>query len=407
MKRMHARPTGAAAVAAVAVAVLAAGCGAPKGAGSAASTTSSTTTTVKGPVDAVALRARLTGLLQGSVYLTGFSTGAVLNGTDPGPATTALETNSTRLQDTLTGVIGPALGAQFGALWRQHVALFVTYARAKAAADQAGTAKTLADLDQVRANAADLLDRATHGQLAKEAMSDELKPHVSSVVSAINAQATKDPAVSDKLKTAADRMPSTADVLAAGLSKTRPDLVSGDSISAAASLRASLTAAFETHVYLAGLASGTVLAGRDPKPAVATLDKSSAALGDAVGSVYGDARAKQFLALWRAQTGYLIDDAAAHAARDAAKVKQAGANLDRFAADLGSVLADATHDGLSSQAAAADLVDHVSTMESVVDAQAGNDPSQYAKLELAADHIQGLADSLASAIVTQFSSTFS
>ena len=96
MKRMHARPTGAAAVAAVAVAVLAAGCGAPKGAGSAASTTSSTTTTVKGPVDAVALRARLTGLLQGSVYLTGFATGAVLNGTDPGPATTALETNSTR-----------------------------------------------------------------------------------------------------------------------------------------------------------------------------------------------------------------------------------------------------------------------------------------------------------------------
>src|SRR5438094_710167 len=162
------------------LAVLAAGCGAPKGAGSAASTTSSTTTTVKGPVDAVALRARLTGLLQGSVYLTGFATGAVLNGTDPGPATTALETNSTRLQDTLTGVIGPALGAQFGTLWRQHIALFVTYARAKAAAAQAGTAKTVADLDQVRANAAELLDRATHGQLAKEAMSDERKPHVGS-----------------------------------------------------------------------------------------------------------------------------------------------------------------------------------------------------------------------------------
>src|SRR5438067_4478601 len=140
MNRMHARLL----CAVTAVAVLAAGCGAPKGAGGAAPT-STTATTIKGPVDAVTLRAGLTGLLQGSVYLTGLATGALLSGRDPAPASAALETGSTRLQDTLTSVVGPAAGGRFGALWRQHLGLFLTYARAKAAGDQAGATKALAD----------------------------------------------------------------------------------------------------------------------------------------------------------------------------------------------------------------------------------------------------------------------
>jgi hypothetical protein len=76
---------------------------------------------------------------------------------------------------------------------------------------------------------------------------------------------------------------------------------------AGAELRAGLTNLLEEHVYLAGITTGTALAGRDLTPAAETLDTNSVALSEAIGSVYGDAAGEQFLSLWRDHIEMFVD----------------------------------------------------------------------------------------------------
>ncbi|HVF53363.1 MAG TPA: hypothetical protein VNC78_07105, partial [Actinomycetota bacterium] len=81
----------------------------------------------------------------------------------------------------------------------------------------------------------------------------------------------------------------------------------------AATLTRDLTSLLDGHEYLAGIAIYTAVGAggnlEDPtvQAAVTALDDNSVALSEAVGSVYGDAGAKQFLSLWRAHIGFFVD----------------------------------------------------------------------------------------------------
>ena len=173
------------------------------------------------------LRTGLTSLLQEHVYLAGITTGTELAGQDYKPAAGVLDTNTQALQDAIASVYGDAGGKQFGDLWRRHIGFFVDYTTGKAKNDQAMIDKAKTDLDGYRADFGAFIESATKGGLPKQAVADELKPHVESLFAAIDAQAAKDPGQFDKLKAAAGHMPMTASVLAGAIAKQFPDKFGG------------------------------------------------------------------------------------------------------------------------------------------------------------------------------------
>lgn len=174
---------------------------------------------------------------------------------------------------------------------------------------------------------------------------------------------------------------------------------------AAAELRAGLTALLQEHVYLAGIATGSALTGGDLAAPAKALDDNSVALARAIGSVYGDAAGEQFLALWRTHISFFVDYTTAAATGDATAKTRAVANLDRYRSDFGAFLASA-NPNLPKEAVAEELKPHVATLFAAIDAQAANDPSQYAKLREAASHMPMTAKVLAAGIAKQFPKRF-
>ena len=114
------------------------------------------------------------------------------------------------------------INAILDAAFLAHIGFCVDYTTGKATKNQAMVDKARSDLDGYRADFGSFIESATKGGLPKQAVADELKPHVESLFAAIDAQAAKDPAQFDKLKTAAGHMPMTASVLAGAIAKQFP-----------------------------------------------------------------------------------------------------------------------------------------------------------------------------------------
>jgi hypothetical protein len=167
------------------------------------------------------LRAGLTALLQEHVYLAGIATGTALSGGDLAPPAAALDANSVALSEAVGSVYGDDAGAAFLDLWRRHIDFFVSYTTAVASDDGAGAEQAKADLDMYRSDFGAFIASA-NPKLTKDAVAEELIPHIETLVAAIDAQAAGDPMQFDKLREAAAHMPHTAQVLADAIAKQFP-----------------------------------------------------------------------------------------------------------------------------------------------------------------------------------------
>jgi hypothetical protein len=189
------------------------------------------------------------------------------------------------------------------------------------------------------------------------------------------------------------------------------DADAGDDVpsidTAAADLRAALTSLLQEHVYLAGAAiAQAVQDGGDMEApgtaaAVEALDENSVQLSDAVGSVYGDDAAEQFLALWRDHIGMFVDYTLGGATGDTEMQEQAAADLDDYRAEFGAFIESATGGELDSAAVEDALDTHVQTLVAAVDSVLEGSPAVYPNLKEAASHMPMTADALAEAIVAQ------
>lgn len=176
----------------------------------------------------------------------------------------------------------------------------------------------------------------------------------------------------------------------------------------AADLRAALETLLQEHVYLAGSATGAALGGRtgEFEAAAAAVDENSVALGDAVGSVYGEEAGTQFLELWRSHIGFFVDYTTGVAKGDTAAQDKAVEDLTQYTQDFGAFLASA-NPNLTKEAVADLVLEHVLTLKDVVDGQAaGRAGKAYAALRQAAGHMTMIARPLAGAIVAQFPEKF-
>lgn len=173
----------------------------------------------------------------------------------------------------------------------------------------------------------------------------------------------------------------------------------------AATLRASLTALLQEHVYLAGIATGTALSGGALEAPAAALDENSKALADAIGSVYGDEAGEAFLGLWRSHIDMFVDYTTGVATGDEARKQGAIDDLTRYAGDFAAFLADA-NPNVDPDTVVGELTHHVETLTAAIDAQGAGDPAQFTLLREAAGHMDTTAAYLAEAIVDQHPDDF-
>ena len=171
----------------------------------------------------------------------------------------------------------------------------------------------------------------------------------------------------------------------------------------ASELRAGLDTLFREHVDLTGFTVQTaVISGiASPQPAAAlkALDANSVALADAVGSVYGMDARDAFLKMWRAHIGFFVDYTKGLATKNAAEVSKAQAKLANYKKDFAAFLSGATQ--IPADAIATELQGHIQTLESAIQAILTKSKSAGAKLQMAAEHMDGTAQALASGIATE------
>ena len=327
---------------------------------------------------AAELRATLTAGLNEHVYLAGIAiTQGLNNGLDSGEfkaAAGTLDQNSVALSEAIGSVYGGDAEKGFLTIWRDHIRMFVDYAAGKKGAEK--------ELDEYRTAFGAFLEGA-NPNLTQEAVAEELKPHVASVIAVIDSAKAKDGKTYDLLMEAASHMPQTANVLAGAIAKQMPDKFSGDAGSEASELRATLTAALNEHVYLAALAL------LDDK-AAPTLDNNTKNIAGAIGSVYGEDAEKGFLTIWRDHIRMFVDY----------KNGKAGAEkeLDGYREAFGAFLAGAEPD-LSKEAVAEELKPHVASVIAVIDSVKAKDGKTFDLLREAASHMPQTANVLATAIV--------
>ena len=229
----------------LAVALTAAACGSSSDDDSASvttnppatSTTTAPTTTTTVPMDdmdemvaelvgaeavnsgAASLRSLLTAQLQEHVYLAGLAVFNAVNNPDLFEATAGtLDQNSQDLAASIASVYGEDAGDAFLSLWRTHIGFFVDYTTARASGDEAGQTAAKEALQGYREDFGAFLESA-NPNLPKEAVIEELQPHVMTVFDAIDAVVDGEADAFDKLKVAANVMPNTAATLAGAIAE--------------------------------------------------------------------------------------------------------------------------------------------------------------------------------------------
>ncbi len=172
---------------------------------------------------------------------------------------------------------------------------------------------------------------------------------------------------------------------------------------AAAQLYAGLDQLLVEHVDLTANVVQTAVAAKgnlkapEVKGAVAALGQNTDSLGVAIGSVYGSAAKAQFLKLWRAHIGFFVSYTLGTATHNTAMVNTAKKDLAGYISQFSTFIAGATK--LPKSAVAADLQGHVSTLETAINAIVAGSPAAGKDLEMAAMHMNGTAEVLATGIV--------
>ncbi|WP_147794606.1 copper amine oxidase [Cellulomonas sp. Y8] len=328
--------------------------------------------------DAATLRAGLTALLQEHVYLTGIGVAtAYTAGADSAEfmaAKAALDGNTDDLADAVGSLAGEEQGAAFHDLWDEHIGYFVDYAVAVKSGDQAAADAAQASLAGYTTQAGAFFEQISAGNLPADAVAEALTMHVTTLTAAIDALAAGEPTASDTLKAAADHVGMDAATIATGLAAGAG--LSGDAMDDASTLRSTLTALLQEHVYLASYAVFTAYTaeGGVDSPAftaaAATLDANSVALSDAVTSLAGEENGAAFLDLWREHIGFFVDYAVADATGDEDGRQQALADLDGYRPEAGAFFEKVSNGELPADDVAAGLGMHVSTLAGAIDSLA-------------------------------------
>ncbi len=212
-------------------------------------------------------------------------------------ANAAVGQNTEALAQQVGALGGAAAAARFQGLWTDHVTALVNYSRGLATNDAAVRDEARARLDALNTEIADVVATSTQGRLDSQTVQKELSTHVDHLVAQADAYAAKDYAgANTALREGYQHAFRLGGTLATGL--LPPDQAAG--LGAPAwQLRSELTRLLGEHV---GLALGTLRAGATNGPdfpaMVDSLNGNTTDVTAAVGSLFGEPAASQFMSLW-------------------------------------------------------------------------------------------------------------
>ncbi|MBV9292019.1 MAG: hypothetical protein JO222_06180, partial [Frankiales bacterium] len=133
--------------------------------------------------------------------------------------------------------------------------------------------------------------------------------------------------------------------------------------------------------------------------ALKALDANTVALGDAIGSVYGSGARKAFLKMWRAHIDFFVEYTKGLATHDKSMVSDAQGKLANYKKDFSKFLGGATQ--IPASAIATELQGHIQTLEAAIQSIVTKKSDAAAKLEMAAEHMDGTAAALAGGIAKE------
>jgi hypothetical protein len=202
--------------------------------------------------------------------------------------------------------------------------------------------------------------------------------------------------------------PTTTEAGMTGMSDDM-DMAAASTTSPAADLRVTLDTLLGEHALLAIAATQKGLDGdKDFDAAAGALEANSVELSEAIGSVYGDEAAKQFLdgpSLWRDHIGYFVDYTVGLATKDKAAQQKAVEDLTGYTGAFSGFLAEAT--GLPQDVLQESLTMHVMQLKGQLDAYAKQDyATAYDLTREAYAHMYDEGDALAGGIAEQSPDTF-
>ncbi len=328
-------------------------------------------------------------------------------GKDFEAAAAALEMNTVALGDAIGSVYGDEAQATFLELWRAHIGFFVDYTVGTATKDDAKKTKAGEDLAGYSRDFGAFLAGAT--DLPADVLEAELNNHVMHLAGSVDAYAAGDYAKAYELTDMAyQHMVATGGTLADAIAAKFPDKFAAmdDATKSAVDLRVALDSALGEHAFLASNATHRGLEGSKAFDAAAgQLETNTVALGDAIGSVFGDEAQATFLELWRAHIGFFVDYTVGTATKDDAKKTKAGEDLAGYSRDFGAFLASATD--LPADVLSAELDSHIKHLAGSIDAYAAGDYAMaYELMGMGYTHMWATGDVLSEAIVTKMPEKF-
>lgn len=399
------------------VAAIGAGCGGSDDSGPAASGTTAApaattaaaapattddmmTTTMAGKgagfTPAVDLRVTLNKLLGEHMLLAGNATQvALLGGKSFDADAAALQANTDDLAAAIGSLYGDDASKAFANQWNAHNGYFVNYTTAVAKDDDAAKQTAVDGLMRYQEDFGTFLAGATG--LPADAVKGQLAMHVMHTAKVVDQFGAKDYAGSyANLAMGYAHTGQLGDILAGAIAPQK-DL--GEPTGDAADLRVKLGDLLAEHAALAIVAMER---GYDGSPdfdaAAKQLDANTVALGDMIGSAFGDDAKAAFLSQWREHIGYFVNYTTALAKDDSAGQDEAKKGLAGYVAEHGEFLAGAT--GLPTDAVREQLQMHVDELLKTIDAYgAGNYDDAATDAREAFAHMYETGDALAGGII--------
>lgn len=357
---------------------------------------------------AATLRADLTYLLGGHVYLTGLVAATAYATEEPdGPQTeaalAALDANAKDLakrvgklivaesgagatsgpapartpsrgddEDATLAEVAPTTKGLLGA-WRDQTEALSTFAGAaleKNAADKADARTRLTD-------SAEQLGRyfvtITDGSVRRSEVRDAFEAEFLALTDAVEALADGGRKAYQKFTDAADRSADLAELLADGLASAND--LDGETGDKGADLRAGLTGTLTEHVYLVTMTvlatltadTGSGGASLAVTAAKASLDDNSKELGAAVGKIAGPQREFAFLTSWRTHINNVVDYASYRAGDEETRADQALTSLSAYRRTAGEQLSQAAGKKVSAAAVQKAFTGHIESLIGAID----------------------------------------
>lgn len=365
---------------------------------------------------AAALRAGLTTLLQEHVYLASVATGAALRGDTKtfeafaaslnGPT----DSNTSDLVAAVTSVYGAEVGSAFDGLWRSngHIPAFVAYTQAVAKDDSAGANAAKESLEAYAEDFGKTMN-SVNDNIDADAFSDGIKEHGSTLIGVIDAQKSGNFSTEYRnLREAYAHMSALATSLADATVRKFPDKFENtDPNSKASDYRAELTRFLNEHVWLFSSVTAAKIAGRTAEFEVAadTLngpgDSNTTDVTDAIKAAYGKGIGSAFEGLWRSEKHIpaIFKYVDAIKAKNNALAEQSFNEEVEYSVTFGKIIGD-VNPNLPQGSVEQEVLEHVTTLRAVIDAQSKGDPvATAATLRTAAHHMDGIADFVADGTV--------